>query len=227
MANKIDNKVTVVGEDGRDFGSVTVSVAGHEPYERVVVLAHGAGGDMNSRLLIDVQDGLVEQSIAVVRFNFLYTEKGKRAPDRRPTLEACWRSVADWARETLQPKFLFLSGKSMGGRMASYLVADGYPCRGLFFLGYPLHPPGKTEQLRKDHFPRVVVPTLFVSGTRDSLCKLDLLRPVIDEMGKRATLHVVEGGDHSFEVPKRSGRSEESVTKEIVEAVVGWMSAID
>lgn len=193
MAKKKTHKVTVVGEEGRDFGAVTVSLAGNELYECVVVLAHGAGGDMNSRLLLDVEDGLVEHSIAVVRFNFLYTEKGKRAPNRRPILEACWKSVADWARETLQPKSLFLSGKSMGGRMASYLVADGYPCQGLFFLGYPLHPPGKTEQLRKDHFPRVTVPTLFISGTRDSLCKLDLLRPVIDEMGKRATLHVVEG----------------------------------
>jgi predicted alpha/beta-hydrolase family hydrolase len=227
MSKAITRKITVVGEDGRDLGPVSVSLAGNEPYERVVVLAHGAGGDMNSRLLLDVQDGLVEHSIAVIRFNFLYTEKAKRAPDRRPVLETCWRSVGDWVRETLQPKSLFLSGKSMGGRMASYLVADGYPCRGLFFLGYPLHPPGKTEQLRKDHFPRVTVPTLFISGTRDSLCKLELLRPVVDEMGKRATLHVVEGGDHSFKVPKRTGRSEADVANEIVTAIAGWMGGIE
>jgi predicted alpha/beta-hydrolase family hydrolase len=115
----------------------------------------------------------------------------------------------------------------MGGRMASYLVAADYPCQGLFFLGYPLHPPGKTAQLRKDHFTRVTVPTLFVSGTRDSLCKLELLRPVVTEMGKRATLYVVEGGDHSFKVPKRTGRSEADVTNEIVEAILSWMSGID
>lgn len=112
----------------------------------------------------------------------------------------------------------------MGGRMASYMVADGHPCDGIFFLGYALHPPGKTSELRKDHLPNIRVPMLFLSGTRDSLCKLELLKLVIENIGPRATLHVIEGGDHSFKVPKRTGRTEAEVTEEIVKVILGWMA---
>ncbi len=107
--------------------------------------------------------------------------------------------------------------------MASYLVADGYPCRGIFFLGYPLHPPGKIEQLRKDHLPDIEVPMLFIQGTRDSLCKLDLLEPILEQIGPRAELHVVDGGDHSFKVPKRAGRDQEEITDEIAGALADWV----
>jgi predicted alpha/beta-hydrolase family hydrolase len=93
----------------------------------------------------------------------------------------------------------------------------------LFFLGYPLHPPGKTDQLRKDHLPSIQVPMLFIAGTRDALCKLDFLKPVVGELGSRATLHIIEGADHSFKVPKKMGRSEEQVTGEIVHAIIRWM----
>jgi predicted alpha/beta-hydrolase family hydrolase len=219
-------KVSVTSSDNEVLGEVSVSVVVPKAYRRAAVIGHGAGGNMHTRLLVDVQRGLVEHSVAAVRFNFLYSERGKRAPDRRPQLLACWRSMADWVRNELEPEELFLAGKSMGGRMVSYMVAEGYPCEGLFFLGYPLHPPGKTDQLRKDHLPSIETPMLFISGTRDALCKLDLLNPVVQELAPRATLHIIEGGDHSFKVPKKMGRSENDVTSEIVDAIVRWMELI-
>ena len=219
-------KVTVHSGEGKELGEVSASVACPRQYERAVILAHGAGKNMDSPLLIGMQNHLADNSIAAVRFNFLYTEKGKRAPDRRPQLEACWRAVADWTRDKLAPEQLFLGGKSMGGRMASYLVADGYPCEGIFFLGYPLHPPGKTDQLRKDHLPSIKVPMLFVAGTRDSLSNLELLQPIIQELGPKAALHLIEGGDHSFKVPKRSGRTSDEIQDEIAQVVTRWLVTI-
>jgi predicted alpha/beta-hydrolase family hydrolase len=213
-------------EDVESLGEVSVSLVLPKRYRKVAVLAHGAGGNMNTRLLVDLQRGLAKRSIAAVRFNFLYAERGRRTPGRQPQLVACWRSVADWTQRELKPKELFLAGKSMGGRMASYLVADGYRCTGLFFLGYPLHPPGKTDKLRKEHLPRIKPPVLFISGTRDPLCKLDLLKPIVQDLGARAALHIVEGGDHSFKVPKRLGRSEEETTGEILDTVVRWMETV-
>ncbi len=110
--------------------------------------------------------------------------------------------------------------------MVSYLAADEYPCQGIFFLGYPLHPPGKTDQLRGEHLPRIQVPMLFIQGAWDPLCKLDLLKPVMKKLGSRAILHVVDGGDHSFKVPKRMGRSESEVTEEIVDVLFGWIDSV-
>lgn len=221
------NEVAIRSADGvKELGEVTVAVARPRAARATAVMAHGAGGDMNSRLLLDLQERLVKRSLAVVRFNFLYTENGRRAPDRRPVLEACWRSVADWVRRELEPERMFLGGKSMGGRMCSYLAADGYPCRGVFFLGYPLHPPGKTEKLRKEHLPRMPVPMLFIQGTRDSLCKLDLLNPILKKLGAKATLHVIDGGDHSFRVPKRMGKSQSDVVEEIAKALTDWIESL-
>jgi predicted alpha/beta-hydrolase family hydrolase len=218
------HKVPVTPELGADpLGEVSVSVARPKEFRAAALMAHGAGGNMNSPLLVRLQHGLAARSMAAARFNFLYTEQTRRAPDRRPQLEACWRSVTGWLREELSPEAVFLGGKSMGGRMASYVAADGYPCAGLFFLGYPLHPPGQVDKLRRDHLPRIQVPMLFISGTRDSLCRLDLLQDVVADIGERATLHIIEGGDHSFKVPKRQGRSETQITEEILEVLVGWL----
>ena len=215
-------KVDVLHE-GDVLGEVSVVVARPKKFEAMAIMAHGAGGDMNAKLLVQLQEGLAGRAVGVVRFNFLYSEKRKRAPDRRPLLEAAWRSVADWSRKELESEAIFLGGKSMGGRMASYVAADGYPCRGVFFLGYPLHPPGRTDKQRRDHLPSIKVPTLFIQGARDSFAKLELLQDVLKEMKGRATLHVIDGGDHSFKLPKRLGRTESEVTQEILDVLVGWM----
>src|SRR5207249_1859279 len=132
-------------------------------------------------------------------------EARRRTPDPRPVLERCHRAVLDAvaADRALLPPWIAIGGKSLGGRIASYLAAAGAPVRGVFFLGYPLHPAGKPDQLRADHLPSVPVPMLFVKGTRDSLCDFERLREVLRGM-PRATLHVVEGGDHSFRLPRRN-----------------------
>jgi predicted alpha/beta-hydrolase family hydrolase len=191
----------------------------------VLVLAHGAGNDMHNPLLSYVHERTAAAGLPCVKFNFPYKEQGRKAPDRPALLQACWRAVADAVRADpeLAPSRLFLGGKSMGGRMASLVAASGYPCAGLVFLGYPLHPAGKPHSLRTDHWPRIRCPMLFIQGTRDRLCDLQRLRAALDGLEARATLHVVEGADHSFKVLKRLGRSDSEVWAEIVSVTTSWI----
>jgi uncharacterized protein len=208
--------------DGQVSGIVTLPDA--PPADTVVVLAHGAGSDMTNPLLVGVAGGLARHGFASVRFNFPYSERRGRAPDRAPVLEACYRSVLEQVRadRALHPRRAVIGGKSMGGRMASHLAADGVAIDGLLLLGYPLHPAGKPEQLRRAHLARIAVPMLFLAGTRDALCRLDLLRETL--LGLRgATLHVIDDGDHSFAVRKRSGRDAGAVLDEIVQPTVAWL----
>lgn len=211
-------------EAGEPIGSVSVSVAKPARSKATVIIAHGAGGTMDTPSIVSLQKRLESKGITAVRFNFLYSEKKKRAPDRQPALTAAWRSVADWVKKELRPKKLFLSGRSMGGRMASYLVAEGYPCDGIFFLAYPLHPPGKPDRQRKDHLPKINVPMLFLSGSRDAFATLELLEPVVK--ASKARLHVIEGADHGFKVPKKYGRSPKQVDEEVTAAVLEFISEV-
>jgi uncharacterized protein len=188
-----------------------------------VALAHGAGGDMRAPLLVAVADGLAERGHATLLFNFLYKEQGKKAPDRAPVLEQTWRAVAAWARP--RAGRLVLGGKSMGGRYASIIAAKGEPCDALVFLGYPLHPAGRPEKLRDEHLPRVPAPMLFVQGTRDPLCRLDLLEPVLARVGPRARLFVVDGGDHSLDVLKSSGRTKADVLAGVLAEIDRFLRA--
>jgi predicted alpha/beta-hydrolase family hydrolase len=185
------------------------------------ILAHGAGGNMDTPSLKNLQERLASSGVTAVRFNFLYSEKGKKSPDRQPQLVACWRSVADWVKRELAPEKLFLGGRSMGGRMASYLVADGYPCDGVFFLAYPLHPPGKRDQQRKDHLPRIRVPMLFISGTADAFAGLDLLEPLARDIG--ASLHLLEKADHGFKVPRSRGMTAREIEDEVARTVLAFV----
>ncbi len=190
------------------------------------VVAHGAGTAMDHPFLVAFTDGLAARGVAAVRFNFPYTERGDRAPDRAPVLEACYRSVlrAVRAEPTLAGP-LVIGGKSMGGRMASHLAAAGEAVDGLVFLGYPLHPAGRPRQLRAAHLPRIAAPMLFLTGTRDALCPLEALRPVLAGLPS-ATLHVVEDGDHSFAVRKKSGRTAPAVMEELVSTTCAWLETI-
>jgi uncharacterized protein len=201
--------------------------AAHRPGGTAVILAHGAGNDMRNPLLTAVHRGLAERGLAAVKFNFPYTEQKRRAPDRMPVLEACFRAVIDAVRgdDALRPKSLVLGGKSMGGRVASHLAAQGVDCAGLVFLGYPLHPAGKPEQLRTAHLARIRVPMLFFAGTRDSLCRLDLLQPAIAALKVPVTLHVIEGGDHSFKVLKSVTRHVD-VAAELADVSSRWISSL-
>lgn len=192
-----------------------------------LALAHGAGAGMEHRFLEEMARGLAHRGVATLRFNFPYMEgEGGWPPDRPPVLEATVRAAVAVAHD-LEPELpLFAGGKSLGGRMTSQAAArEPLPeVRGIVFLGFPLHPRGKPSTRRAEHLPHVSHPMLFVQGTRDRLADLELLTPVVEELGERARMHVVEGADHSFEVLKRSGRSEEEVWAEVVRAVSGWLT---
>lgn len=215
-------------KDGRG-GSVSASVAlpegyrkGHDP---LVVLAHGAGAGMDHPFMVDMQERLVDRGVAVALFNFPYKEKGGRAPDSKGVLETCYRSVLEQLRRDpkLAPGKIFVGGKSMGGRIATQIVAAGCEVDGIILLGYPLHPPGKPEKMRRAHLVEIAAPLLFLQGTRDSLCRLDDLRPVLKEIPGVTELHVVEDGDHSFKVLKRTGRTRGEVLDELAGVCVDWL----
>jgi predicted alpha/beta-hydrolase family hydrolase len=163
-----------------------------------------------------------------VKFNFPYTERGARAPDRPPVLIETWRAVARAVREDpkLAPRWLVLGGKSMGGRIASMIAAEGEECAGLVLLGYPLHPAGQPAKLRSDHLARIRVPMLFVQGTRDPLGEINLLEKTLAGLEAPVSTFRVEEGDHSFAVPKRLGRSPQEIREQIVGVVERWLAQI-
>lgn len=197
----------------------------------VLVLAHGSGAALDSAFLEGVAPTIADRAgIHVLRFNYAYAElmlrSGKpRPPERKPALEAVHAAVLEYARGIDPELPLLAGGKSLGGRIASMMVAEGRAAevRGLVFLGYPLHPPGKPERRRSDHFPAIGVPSLFLQGTRDALCDLELLEEEWPKLSAGpATLHVVEGADHGFEVLRRSGRTRAEVDAELAEAIRAW-----
>jgi hypothetical protein len=207
--------------------SVTASL--HGSGGTIVALGHGAGGDRKTPLLVRLADALAAASPGrgVLLYNFPYTDARRRAPDAPEVLEMTARAVRDHARASLGARRVVLGGKSMGGRIASQAVAKGADADGLLFLGYPLHPPGRPETLRDRHLPAVRVPMLFVQGTRDSFARWDLLEAVTSRLGPTATLHRLEEADHSFRVPKRTGRTAAEVEAEILQAVLTWLAAKD
>lgn len=166
----------------------------------LVVLWHGAGGDVTERSLAAVARAASEGGALVVRARFPYRLAGKRAPDRMPVLLGAAKEGLDraLALPSAAGRRVALGGRSMGGRVASMMVADGVPADALVFLSYPLHPAGQPAKLRDAHLDRVSCPMLFVEGDRDPLCDLALLRPVLARLGSRARLTVFAGGDHSL-----------------------------
>jgi uncharacterized protein len=201
---------------------VTASV--HGQGDTAVVLGPGAGGNRRTPLLLAVAEAVAASGRQAVLYNFVYTERRRRIPDAPELLEHTTASVGEYVRRQRGARRVVYGGKSMGGRIASQAVARGTPADGLVFLGYPLHPPGKTDQLRDKHFPQVAVPMLFVQGTRDAFARWDLLEALLGTLGDRARLFRVEGGDHSFVVPRSDGRSRAQVEGEIGQAVVGWLA---
>lgn len=189
------------------------------------VCAHGAGGHLADRSMVALSQELVKTGIPFVRFNFLYREKKAGRPDPMPRLMECFAAVVDRAKSELHPGRLFLGGRSMGGRAASMLAAEGFECDGLILLAYPLHPAGQPEKLRDAHLPRIHVPILCLNGTRDSLCRRDLMGKTVQPL-PNWTQHWLEGADHGFHVLKSSGRTDADVLTETGEAVRGWAAAV-
>jgi predicted alpha/beta-hydrolase family hydrolase len=191
-----------------------------------VIIAHGAGKDMNHPLLEFFAEGLAHAGYLAMRFNFPYKEKGKKAPDPKGKLEKTWISVVEFLlnQPDLSLKRIFAAGKSMGGRIASQLIAEGrLPVEGLVLLGYPLHPPGRKEKLRDAHLSDIRIPMLYFAGTRDPLCDLTLLKSVLKKLDVDWDLDVIEGGDHSFKLLKSSGIPEEEVFSRLVNKTISWL----
>jgi hypothetical protein len=195
--------------------------------DRAVLLAHGAGADMNAATLTTVADALAAAKIPSLRFNFPYKAAGRRAPDRPPVLEAALReAVSELAgRAKVPPERVVLGGRSMGGRIGSIVAADD-GALGLVLLGYPLHPPGRPAQLRIEHFPRLRMPALFVSGTRDAFGSPEELRRETKKVKGRVSFHWVESGDHGFKPLKSSGLSVDAVLADVAAAVVDFVTGL-
>ncbi|HEY8075190.1 MAG TPA: alpha/beta family hydrolase [Labilithrix sp.] len=185
-----------------------------DPIEATLLLAHGAGASQTHPFLVGMAKRIAARGVDVVTFNFLYTEREKRVPDRNDTLEACWRATiaSVRARGGLPTEHLFCGGKSMGGRIASQVAAahEGLTLSGLVFLGYPLHPMGKPRVRRDEHLPRIPFPMLFVQGSRDELGTADEIRAVAKKL-PNASVYVVEGGDHSLALRKKDGDTESAL----------------
>jgi predicted alpha/beta-hydrolase family hydrolase len=215
-------------------GSVTAFVYEPAPDKRAgiaLLLAHGAGGNQMSPFMVDYAKRLAERGIEAVTFNFLYSEQKRKLPDRNDKLEDCWRAVIDAARSgALSPEIaksrLAIGGKSMGGRIASQVAAsETEGIAGLVLLGYPLHPPGRPDQLRTRHLPAIAVPMLIVQGERDAFGTPDELRPVLRTLEAKTDLFVVAGGDHSFKVPKSAATPQAEVHTRVLDEIARWLGA--
>ena len=191
------------------------------------VMAHGAGAGMKHPFMEAVAKGLAQRGIATLRYEFPYMERGSKRPDTPAVAKARVREAIAEAARRAPGLPLFAGGKSFGGRMTSQAQADAPldGVRGLVFFGFPLHAPGKPSDERADHLARVEVPMLFLQGTHDDFAQLDLLRPLVERLGKRATLELFDDADHSFHVPAKSGRKDADVREELLEKAASWMRA--
>ena len=191
-----------------------------------LILGHGAGAGQTSGFMVAFATALAERGIDVVTFNFLYSELHRRIPDPNARLESCWRAVIETVRSRITSNAgrLAIGGKSMGGRIASQVAAgEARGLAGLVFLGYPLHPPGRPDRLRAAHLGDVKAPMLFVQGTRDPFGTPAELQPIISQLDPAADLFVVEGGDHSFKVPKSAGVRQQDVHRAIQDRIETWL----
>ncbi len=191
-----------------------------------VIAAHGAGNDMDNPLIVAFAEGLAGAGYPVMRFNFLYREMGLKTPDRPEKLEEAWSAACRYFLEHRGAGAgqIIAAGKSMGGRIASQMAAEKkLPAAGLIFLGYPLHPPNDPSRTRDAHLYRIGVPMIFFAGTRDSLCDLVKLRAVLSRLSSSWDLDVVEGGDHSFQIPQALGIRESDTCRRIVNRTLQWL----
>jgi predicted alpha/beta-hydrolase family hydrolase len=215
-----DNRWTV------SVGSDTTSAAFDPPESGdtgiVFVCAHGAGGNMNDRAMVQVSAAMGSQGIGVVRFNFLYKERKSGRPDPMPRLQSTFSAVVDRVKQELSPKKLVIGGRSMGGRVASMMAAEHFECDGLLLLAYPLHPPGHPEKIRDAHLPSIEVPVLCFCGTRDPFCTPALMEKAIKTVNTDWEMHWIEGADHSFHVLKSSGRTDADVIRDVAQTAAQW-----
>jgi hypothetical protein len=195
----------------------------------VFVCAHGAGGHMADASLLRLAAALGPAGFEVVRFNFPYREAGSKRIDPMPVLEQSFAAAAAKAMQERKQRNkaprLVIGGRSMGGRVASRMAARGFACDALLLAAYPLHPAGQPEKLRDAHLPRLRCPVLCLNGTRDPLCRRDLMEAALEKVTAPWTMHWIEGADHSFRVLKSSGRTDADVDAEVAEAAARWLDS--
>jgi predicted alpha/beta-hydrolase family hydrolase len=204
-------------------GAITYYLAAR-PAGALLVLAHGAGAGQRHPFMVGIARALSARGVDVATFDFPYMQQKRKVPDKTPVLEASYRDVvaAAMEHEPLRGRKLFIGGKSMGGRMATHLASHGVqPLSGVVALGYPLHPPGRPQQLRAEHLPAITTPVLIVQGERDTFGTPAELAPVIRTMRAPVTLHVVEGGDHSLAV---RGGAKDATFSGVADVVAQWVS---
>ena len=208
-------------------GSETVSALyDAAPGDDIFVCAHGAGGSMSDRGMAATAMAMRDAGLGVVRFNFLYKEKKSGRPDPMPKCMEVIAAVVDQVRRELAPKKLVIGGRSMGGRAASMLAAEEFNADGLLLLAYPLHPAGQPEKLRTAHLPKITMPVLAFSGTRDALCTPALMEEALKTVVAPWDMRWIEGADHSFHVLKSSGRTDAQVLSEIASESRSWVSSL-
>jgi len=224
-------RVKIEIEKGEKVSGIVSVPDNHVPGKGAgVIIAHGAQNDMENPLIADVATGLAQAGILAMRFNFSYKEQGKKSPDSQgkliKTFFSAYRFLECYEKQGVEK--VIVAGKSMGGRVASQMAADGLiDPAGLMFLGYPLHPPGQKEKKKDEHLYRIKAPLLFFAGTRDTLCDLDTVKVVLKKIKVKKQLVIVEGGDHSFKVPRAMGISEKSVYAGITEKCAAWISGCE
>ena len=233
MADEAE-KLTVTVNDKEAVSALLYPAAKKQQAGLTVLLGHGAGANQTSGFMRMFAIGLAARGLDVMTFNFIYMEQGRSVPDQKPKLEACFRAVIDAAlsQKKLKSNSLVLGGKSMGGRIASQVMAGEdrgafeSHVKGLVFLGYPLHPPGQSTKLRVEHLEHVGKPMLFVQGTRDALGTPEEIQPHIKNLRPAATIYAIEGGDHSFKAPKKFGVPQEQIYEEAMNEIDRWVRAI-
>jgi predicted alpha/beta-hydrolase family hydrolase len=226
----MERKITFTLDDGQPFSGRLALAEDFSPgSSTVVLLAHGAANTMDHPLLVYLARELARSGLSCLRFNFPYSEAGRSKPDPQSSLEAAWHRVLARVKTDpdLAPRHVVAAGKSMGGRVASQMAANGQlSADGLIFYGYPLHPPGRKDTLRDAHLAAIEMPMLFFAGTRDPFCDLDLMRPVCQRLGDRATLEIIDGGDHSFDPPAAADpETRDQAYRRLLERSVAWIDS--
>jgi predicted alpha/beta-hydrolase family hydrolase len=215
-----------IAVDGQQTSAIVQRALCAEPHG-TFVCAHGAGGHRDDRGMVRVSRALRLAGFDTVRFNFLYRERGSRRPDDMARLQACVDAVVSRTRAELTPRILVIGGRSMGGRAASMLAAaNPGVCDGLLLLAYPLHPAGQPQRLRDAHLPELRVPVLCFNGTRDPLCRRDLMDTALRGVPVPCRMHWLEGADHSFHVLRSSGTTDDAVFEEITRVSRDWLNGL-
>jgi predicted alpha/beta-hydrolase family hydrolase len=223
MTEELDSRFAV-----GSVGDVSAILVRPPDARWLLVLGHGAGAGMRHPFMTALARELAAEKIATFRYQFPYMENGRKAPDRPPTLTATVAAAVKAAHATAPELPLLAGGKSMGGRMTSTAASENLipDVRGLVFFGFPLHPPKQPATKRGDHLAKVTQPMLFLQGTRDDLADLLLLKPICKKLGKIATLHIIEGADHSFHVLKSAGKTDAEILSELARTTAEWAGTL-